>query len=325
MDVSVVLASEINQKCANYFKIEDQIRDASIKLDDLKRSHEQNKEKMEMLNVLAELRGENYNSQEDDEDVEKLEKERTDLNNTHSDLDQQILIGLKEINLNVSNEIVIENNKSIIKFDNETYENLIHYLNIKLNKEIIKIDDIEFNYNNLIIDDVENIKEAVIKLKTFKPNIQRLSKNLLNEEDKEVEHVVEYLHNSSYSDIWEKIGGRQLIILEKFYEELLPSEQDIKKRVQNFFTNSKTVLKDSYPFIRLNNGEYILNFLGTLVWNRYVIKYKILVTKNGEKAIDKELMYAKKDETSNSKIEPLKLNGFLDNETKKTLYGDKVI
>lgn len=216
--------------------------------------------------------------------------------------------------------------KVVVNFEKGSFTNAVKFMASILNSDIpLKLDNILLYPDKITVANVQQKIEAAEALKNFIENVKRMARIALRENDPDIEETAKYLYESPYRDIWETIRGRKTVSLHEIYSEL-NIKQDEMQKVRNFFTNTKIVLREKYPFICVEKGNYELSFFGSLVWKYYQSNYirKTEVEqedKNEKEATIKES--AKKDDSQ--KNERTTLNSFLDDKKiKETLYGGKV-
>jgi hypothetical protein len=146
----------------------------------------------------------------------------------------------------------------------------------------------------------------------------------MGEKNPEIENVVEYMRKGAYTDLWEAVGSKQKVVFKNLYTELSIIDSGGKTRVQNFFTNGRKLLGETFPFINTEPGEWQRTFFGSLVWRRYHTLYSS--TKESPK-ISKEAEEKHEDEVevrtrkTEPKIQPL--NKYMETkELDKILYGN---
>lgn len=318
--------TEIDQKCE---EIESTRKQLEVKLAELQKLKSEAKEKnkeAQMLKEIAKLRGVGYEVGRELEDLEKARKAVEDYRKKIKKLEREVYKGLKDITFEIPLEIpkVGSEGKSIIKFEGEPCNYAVGFIASTLNSDIpLELDKTQIHPDKIVVTNVKDVAHVIERLKILRSNIGRLARIALQEKDPNVEEMADYLHESGGREIWEAIKGRKKISYTELFSDLALSESKDKKRVRNFFTNLKQLLKEKCPFMRVAPGVYELTFFGSLVWKRYNDKYPA-------ESIMKEPLPQTVVETTVKKEEKKKaempsLNKYLsNNEIKEIIYGKEV-
>jgi len=318
------MLEELEKLCAELEVVDTQTQQKMKQISDLEEKAKQLNEDVELKRMIAELRGEETPAPQDLEELEQAKNEFEKLKIKSEELKKQALKGMAELDLPVSTRPQIDNEgKFITTLEGGPYERSVKFIAHKLDSSVpLDIDGVLFDSNKIIVTEVSDMRIGLQKLLVFKQNIRRMAMMALGEKNPEIEKIIDYMHQSTYKDIWEAAGSKQRVVFENLYKELAITESSEKKRVQNFFTNSQKVLGDAFPFRNIGSGIWERTFFGSLVWMRYTTLYPFI--KEGEK-VSKEVGGMSEGEVSVStkpKIESL--NKYMEKkELDKILYGNK--
>lgn len=317
--------AEIDHKCEELNSARQQLEEKRAALQKLEFEAKEKTKETQMLEEIAKLRGEEY---EGEHELEELKEVRADIKEHQKrieKLEQEIFEGLKDVSFPIPLELprVDSNGRSTISFEGPPSNYAVEFIASVLGSDTpLELDRTELHSDKIIVTSVKDPVQVVERLKVLHNNISRLARIALEEEDRDVEEVADYLHGSDYRQFWEIIKGTKKITYDDLASELGVKTSKERHRVRNFFTNLEHQLKDKFPFIRISPGVYELSFFGSLVWKRYCDKHL------PEKEIAKEVPRkgaveetVKKEE----KPEASTLNKYLsNNEIKEVIYGKEV-
>lgn len=322
--------SELEIACQNFFTLKEKSLKQKAKLEEVELETLAETEKLQTLQIMAELRGETLPAVE----TKKLEELQVEIKTTENEIENlqnEILTALKDFTLPVPlREPEIDKDKSAIPFEGEPHANTVQFLASVLDSTVpVRIDDTELYPDKAVVVNVTNPKQAAISLRIFRDNVRRLARVTLGEKDSDIEQVAEYLYGSVYKEIWEAIKGKREVSNQDLFAVLNADDSKDKKKVRNFFTNLGLVLKDKNPFNNRPDKIHELNFFGVLVWKRYKELYMKIdaIEEKTEEKIDalNENEKEVEQEVKGSKNENRTLNGYFNpKEIKDTLYGEKV-
>ena len=328
--------AELNQKCKQLNANNSELKLKIADLQKIEGEEEQAREDSEIRQRWSKLTGKPYEGNLKLGQVDRNKSEIGNLRASTAIAEKEILEGMKQLIFDVfpdpSNIPAPDTEKNaLLKFEGEPLEDLVQFIATTLSSGVpVRLDNISLYPDKIKVSCVEKISDEVESMEIFVRNIQRMARIALQEKDPDVDEVATKLHDSRYRDIWEVIKGRKSISLQELYSELnIVDQKDERKNVQNFFTNSKIVLKDKFPFYTSEKGNYELNFFGALVWKHYQTQF-LGKTETEQKDTDIEVSPITESNTNGetkdeNKIEKTTLNGFFDNKkVKDTLYGTKV-
>jgi hypothetical protein len=332
--------SEMEELCKQLAELEDQLKTKETEVMGLEAEDSKRKQDLEVQQILADIRGDNCKLDLTNEPLCKLKTEISEVKTLIENQEKEILEGLKHLKLDALPHDISEPDleKKVVINLNGSFENSINFLGSLMNcEQPLQLDSIRLTPTSLTIIDVAEKIEAAKSLKGFVENIKRLAQISLHEAIPEVAETAKYFNNGQSRTVWETINGRKSISNQTLYTELGITDPDERRKMRNFWTNTKICLKEKYPFIVLGDGTFQLNFFGTLVWKYYqdtfgakdgisqgiegsqdiIPKEKEVVSENH--AVNNESL--KKE----SKTKKESLNGFLDEKKiNDTLYGGKV-
>lgn len=320
--------SEIDLKCEQRDSIKKEIESKKNDLLRLEKEDEKAKEDDEVQRMMAQVTGQVYEGRRE---LENLNKVRTEIETSEanlSNLERQILDGLKEITLDVlKRDISLNPNQEgqvTLNFE-KSCANAVQFLASLLDSNSsVAIDNVMLYPDKVTISNVEKQIQVAKALEIFRANIKRLAVVALKENDPDVEEVAKSLYESTYRGIWEATKGRKIIKNQDLYDELNATEDKDKKKVQNFFTVMKSTWKDNKSLLTpLEGGKHELTFFGSLVWRRYFDDY-LKTNKTVNQDIDIATPQKATKQEENNKTEP-SLNKFFDqDQVKETIYGKKI-
>jgi hypothetical protein len=317
---------ELEQISSELEDISNKIQSKSKQVSALENQAKQQEEENEMQKMLAEVSGKPLPSKVSFDELDNSKKEVEELKRQLGEKEKQALKGMTELTFPI-NETPIEkgNGVFVAGFDGKTYEKSLKFIASRFNSSTpIEIDDVTIHSDKVVISKAQDVKESVKKLLLLKKNIQKMALVSLGQEDPEVERIVKYLNDSTYRDIWEATGSRQKIVFESLYSELGITENERKKKVQNFFTNCQKTLGENFPFENTGPGAWKRTFLGSLVWTRYQTLHPLPnETRAGsvetEKREDKKACIEEKNTESKTPT----LNKYMEaKDIDKILYGN---
>lgn len=321
--------SEMEQKSEQLNSIRNQLEIKEADLQKFVAEEAKAREDFQVQKILAEIKGEPCEEEFKLEQLDKTKTEIETLQKSISNQEKEIFEGMKQLVFDALPRDIPppdSEKKVVVNFEKGSFTNAVKFMASILNSDIpLKLDNILLYPDKITVANVQQKIEAAEALKNFIENVKRMARIALRENDPDIEETAKYLYESPYRDIWETIRGRKTVSLHEIYSEL-NIKQDEMQKVRNFFTNTKIVLREKYPFICVEKGNYELSFFGSLVWKYYQSNYirKTEVEqedKNEKEATIKES--AKKDDSQ--KNERTTLNSFLDDKKiKETLYGGKV-
>jgi hypothetical protein len=322
--------SEINKKCIQLVSDKDKLKLEEVGLQNLEAEEIKARENFEIQKELAEIKGENYEDSFKDEQLAKTKIRVEELRSSLMKQENEILEGLKQLVLDVLPNDFSEpdpEKKVVISFGNASVENATNWIASLISSPVpLRVDNVSLHPDKIVATGVEKKKDVVEALKTFLKNMRCVARVMLKEADPEVENTAKYFYECNYRDIWEAINGRRSFSYQDLYLDLkIGKNNNEMKRVRNFFTNAKILLKDRYVFTCLDKGSYELNFFGQLVWKAYQNDY--LGKTEAEKTIQKQEVSAEKTIEHEERLnkEKTTLNDFLDNKKiHETIYGKGV-
>lgn len=317
--------AEIDHKCEELNSARQQLEAKRAALQKLELEAKEKTREAQMLEEIAKLRGEEYEGEHELEELKKVRMDIKDCEKRIEKLEQEIFEGLKDVTFPIPLELpkIDSNGRSIISFEGPSSNYAVKFIASALSSDTpLELDRTELHSDKIIVTNVKEPVQVVDRLKVLHNNINRLARIALEEEDRDVEEVADYLHGSDYRQFWEIIKGRKKITYDDLASELGVKTSKERHRVRNFFTNLEQQLKDKFPFIRILPGVYELSFFGSLVWKRYCDKYP------PEKEITKEVpreIAVGETVRKEEKPEASTLNKYLsNNEIKEVIYGKEV-
>ena len=320
--------TEIEQKCEQMNSIQKQLDGKRAELQRLEIEEKKAREDFQVQRMMAEIRGEKYEGKCELEELKKVKNEIEGFSENVARLEKEILQGLKELAIDVLPKNIPEPNsekKVTLNFEGNPCDNAVKFITSLLSLDIpLVLDNVLLHPNKVVVTNIRDRIEVAKALQAFQVNIKRLACVALKENDPDVEEVAKHFHESPYRDIWEAIRGRKVVSNQDMYNQMNLKTSEEKKRIRNFFTNTKDALKDKYPFIRLQEGNYELNFLGLLAWKRYQDEY---LKKEEIMREEKQEVPQEKPVGNDRERRPEKstLNNFLNSDKiKETIYGKKV-
>ncbi|MGD0071651.1 MAG: hypothetical protein ABSB71_08860 [Candidatus Bathyarchaeia archaeon] len=317
--------SELEQKSEKLNSNRNLLKVKKDELSKLETQQTKEREDFELRKRWVKLRGETVQNDFKFEQVDKTKEEINSLQTTITEQEKEVFVGIKEFALDVLPcDIPLPNSerKVILNLEGGSYLNAVTLLASTVDKKIpFKLDNVILESNNITIVNVQTISDVVEELESLVQNVKRLAHIALKEPDPAIKETAEKLHGSSYREIWEIIRGRQNISLQELYSEKNATKDEEMKKIRNFFTNCKTVLKENFPFICTEKGSYELSFFGALVWAQYKNEYISNSEVNAQKDIEIPSVEEEKS-VEQHKVEKSTLNGFLDDKKiNETLYG----
>jgi hypothetical protein len=322
--------TEMEQKCQQLCSIMDQLKLKENELQRFKTEETKAREDFQVRKILADIKGEAFEDEFKLEQLDKTKVEAEALRQSITKEEKEILEGMKQLVIDVlPNDIPLPDSekKAILSFMNGPLPNVVTFIASTVNSELpLKLDNILLYQDKITVTGVNTRIEAAETLKNFVENVRRIAGIALKEHDVDVEETAKYFSESAYRDIWEAIGGRKTVSLQQIYSELHIAEEDKMQRARNFFTNTKIVLKEKYPFIVVEKGKYELSFFGALVWKQYQNSY-LKNPQVEQKEKDQQAAIAEENAGKDSKqiSEKTTLNNFVkDEKIQETIYGKKV-
>jgi hypothetical protein len=323
---------ELENLCVNLEGINTQIQQKNKQISDLEEKAKNLEEELELERMMAEVRGEKPPVGRGLEELGQAKEERKNLESSLEELEKKALKGMAELDFPASKPEIDSKGNVFMTLEGGPYEKSAKFIADKFVSSVpLDIDGVLLDSNKIVVTKVgdlkkelEKQKKGLQKLLVFKKNIHRMARVALGEDDPEIKRVIEYMRRGTYTDIWEAAGSKQKLVFENLYRELGIAESGGKKRVQNFFINSRKVLGEAFPFINIRPGVWERTFFGSLVWRRYQtlhpsIKEPEEALKEAEEESEGEVeVRARKTE---SKVQPL--NKYMETkELDKILYGN---
>lgn len=323
--------TEIETKSRELYSVKDEIKLKQSELQKLEAKTQKLKEASQVLSILARVRGEKSEDEYESDELKKTQLEIKELMATRERLEKEILHGLKDLKISIPHSIpeINPENQATLCLEGETCESAISFITSLLDSEKpLKLDNVILHADKILVTNVREPIDVAKSLETFVLNMKRLARVTLRENVPEVEVLSKYLYECPYRDIWEVAKDSAKVTYQELYSRLDAKTDIDKKRIRNFFTNSKITLKNNYPFIHLRVGDYQLNFLGLLARKRYeqdYIQEKRVDIKTAEEHLSKKDNTQKQEAQNKKSREKSTLNSFLSNDRiRNTIYGKKV-
>ncbi|MDH5267859.1 MAG: hypothetical protein OEW62_09310 [Candidatus Bathyarchaeota archaeon] len=317
---------ELEKLCADLEDIDTQVQQKVKLIGDLEKKAKHIEEELKLKGMIAELRGEGPPAGYGLEELGQAKKELENLRSKSSELKKQALKEMAELDLPVSTQLEIDSEGNVVAtLEGGPYEKSVKFIADKFDSSMpLNIDGVLLNSNKIVVTKIGDLEKGLQKLLIFKQNIHRMALVAIGEKDPEIQKAINYMRRGTYTNIWEAAGPKQKVTFKDLYRELGITESSGKKRVQNFFINSRKVLGETFPFISTGQGLWERTFFGSLVWRRYHTLYPstkepIEISKEAEEE-DTEEAEVKERETK-PKIQPL--NKYMETkELDKILYGN---
>jgi hypothetical protein len=324
--------SELEDICRKLEDISVKTQQKIGQVTDLEERSKQLKDEMELEKIRAEIRGEKPPEASSLEELEQARKELKELEGSREALKKDALTGMAKLDLPISKPETDSEGSVVFTLEGGPYERSVGFVAKQFDSSLpLNIDNVLIDTNKVVVTKVKKLTNELQKLKegyqsitVFKQNIQRMAQIAMGEKNPEIENVVEYMRKGAYTDLWEAVGSKQKVVFKNLYTELSIIDSGGKTRVQNFFTNGRKLLGETFPFINTEPGEWQRTFFGSLVWRRYHTLYSS--TKESPK-ISKEAEEKHEDEVevrtrkTEPKIQPL--NKYMETkELDKILYGN---
>jgi len=323
---------ELENLCVGLEDIDTQIQQKIKQISDLEEKAKDLKEETELKRMMAEVRGEKPPVGHGLEELGQAKEELENLKSSLEKLKKKALKGMAELDLPVSKPGIDSEGNVVATLEGGPYEKSAKFIADRFDSSVpLDIDGVLLDSNKIVVTKVgdlkkesEKLKKGLGKLLVFKQNIHRMALVAVGEEDPEIKKVIDYMRRGTYTDIWEAAGSKQKVVFENLYSELSITESSGKKRVQNFFINSRKVLGKAFPFTNVGPGVWERAFFGSLVWRRYCTVYLSIkesreISKEAEKKGEDEAEVSERK--TKPEIQPL--NKYI--ETKKldkVLYGN---
>jgi len=323
--------TEMEEQCKQLNIIREQLKVKETEAVKLEAEDSKRKQDFEVQQILADIRGDDCKLELTNEPLCSLKIQIQELKTSIQKREKDILEGLKQLKLDAlpSDISAPGSDKKILINFNSSFENSVNYLGSVMNSELpLQLDSITLTPTSLTISAVEEKMQAALALKSFVDNLRRLALIALHETIPEVVETAKYFYDGQNRKIWEAINGRKVISNQTLYTELGITEAEERKKMRNFWTNTKICLKDNYPFVVLGDGTFQLTFFGTLVWKYYKETFgpisgisQVIEEPKDNNTKEKTVVEEPKKESKPKES----LNEFLDEKKiNETLYGGKV-
>lgn len=323
---------KLEKVCIDLEDIDIEIQQKNKQISDLEEKAKHLKKEDDLQRMIAEVRGEAPPTGRGLEELEQAKAELTDLESKQENLRKKALKGMAELDLLIASPDIETEGNIVIALEGGPYEKSVKFIADNFDSSVpLEIDGVFLHNNKIIVTNIGDLKDTLEKQKKgvervlhYRQNIRRMARVALGEDDPETNRVIDYMYKGTYRTLWEAVGSKQKVVFEKLYKELGISESVEKRKVQNFFINSRKVLGELFPFANLDRGVWERTFFGSLVWRRYQTIHPS--TKQAEE-IPRELEEQGKTEAGDEerKAEPKSppLNRYMHaNEVDKILYGN---
>ena len=264
--------SELDSLVQKLNTIQENLKEKQKEREKAKEFGNQRKREAERLKKLSLIAGKSFDLEAVPEktQVKEIEAEISKLKTDKIELEKQIAEGISKVKLPIKNpNPEISKGNAIFYFEKGVHENAINYLKRSLSMtEQLGIDNVIFHADKIVVRGKSEADGATDSLMNATQSIRALGSIMLGKVSEEMRKTIDFLNKSKYKDLWEYIGPKGSISLQKAYENFGLTNETEKKRARTFYSQLESRLT---PPLATGDGKgnFQLTIYGRLVWASY--------------------------------------------------------
>jgi len=264
--------SELNSLIQKLNALHEKLEEKRTEQEQAKKLVHERKKEAERLKKLSLVTGKTYDLETEAEKTKakEVEAEISNLESTAPKLEEQIAKGISEVQFPIKNKNPeISKDDAIFYLEEGDHESAINYLKRSLSmSEQLAIDNVVFYADKIVVRGKSEADEATDSLMNAAQSIWALGSIMLGKVSEEMRETIDSLKESKYKHLWEFIGPRGTISLQKAYENFKLTDEKEKKRARTFYSQLESLRKPPLA-TGDSKGNFQLTTYGRLVWTSY--------------------------------------------------------